>query len=153
MLIGQIVRSKLRNLELCFGTNVRTNQWKFEKNSISRAIWFGFLRCLVSATRCEANKSTRYRKEISSLTVKMSRDLRWRAWRGLAQHTAAANARVEVRALMHNWSIWCQGSSRTIGWVMVHSKTFLLAGNLHCKTQRVGGSRSFCRFRLVCPVH
>ena len=29
---------KTRNLELCSGTNVGTNQAKFEKNSISRAI-------------------------------------------------------------------------------------------------------------------
>ena len=34
--------------------------------------------------------------------------------RGPALHVAAANARAEVRARMHNRSIWCQGSSRTL---------------------------------------
>ena len=52
----QIVRRKTRNLELCFGTNVGTNQAKIEKISISRAIRFGFLRSLVSAIRYKANK-------------------------------------------------------------------------------------------------
>ena len=31
----QIVRRKTRNFELCFGTNVGTDQAKFEKNSDS----------------------------------------------------------------------------------------------------------------------
>ena len=102
----QIVRRKTRILELCFGTNVGTNQAKIEKISISRAIQLGFLRSLVSAIRCEANKINRRREErpIGSRAVKMLRDLRRRA-RGLAHHVAAANARAEVRARMHNWSI------------------------------------------------
>ena len=80
--------------------------------SISRAIRLGFLRSLVSPIRCEANKSFRRREErpIGSLAVKMFRDLLRRA-RGLAQHVEAANARAEVRARMHNWSTWYQGSS------------------------------------------
>ena len=49
----QIVLWKTQNLELCFGTNVGTNQAKIEKIqvSISGAIWLGFLRSLVSAIR------------------------------------------------------------------------------------------------------
>ena len=102
----QIVRRRTQNLELCFGTNVGTNQAKIEKISISRAIRLEFLRSLVSAIRCEANKINRRREErpIGSRAVKMLRDLRRRA-RGLARHVAAANARAEVRARMHNWSI------------------------------------------------
>ena len=97
---------KTQNLELCFGTNVGTNQAKIEKISISRAIWLGFLRSLVSAIRCEANKINLRREErlIGSRAVKMLRDLRRRA-RGLAHHVAAANALAEVRARMHNGSI------------------------------------------------
>ena len=99
----QIVRRKARNLELCFGADMGTNQAKIEKISISRAILLGFLRYLVSAMRFEANKSNRWREErpIGSRAVKMLRDLRRRA-RGLAHHVAAANARAEVRARMHN---------------------------------------------------
>ena len=80
-----------------------TDKAKFEKISISRAIRLGFLRSLVSAIRCEANKSNMRREErpIGSHVVKMLRDLRRRA-RGLV---AAANARADVRARMHNWSI------------------------------------------------
>ena len=79
---------------------------KIEKISISRAIRLEFLRSLVSAIRCEANKINRRREErpIGSRAVKMLRDLRRRA-RGPARHVAAANARAEVRARMHNWSI------------------------------------------------
>ena len=94
----QIVRRKTRNLELCFGTNVGTNQAKFEKISISRAIRLEFLRSLVSAIRYEANKINRRREErpIGSRAVKMLRDLLRRA-PGPALHVAAANARAEVR--------------------------------------------------------
>ena len=90
----QIVRRKTQNLELCFGTNVGTNQAKIEKISISRAIQLGFLRSLVSAIRCEANEINRRREErpIGSRAVKMLRDLLRRA-RGLAHHVAAANTR------------------------------------------------------------
>ena len=116
----QIVRRKTRNLELCFGTYVGTNQEKFEKISICRAILFGFLRSLVCAIRCEANKSKRRREERPIGSRKMLRDLRRRA-RDLAQHVAVANAHAKVRARMHNWSIWCQGSSHTIGCAMAHS--------------------------------
>ena len=102
----QIVRRKSRNLELCFRTNVGTNQTKIEKISISQAIWLEFLRSLVSAIRYEANKINWRREErpIGSRAVKMLRDLRQRA-RGPARHVAAANARAEVRARMHNRSI------------------------------------------------
>ena len=120
----QIVQRKTRNLKLCFGTNVGTNQAKIEKISIYRAILREVLRSLVSAIPCEANMINWRREErpIGSRAVKMLRDLRRRA-RGPARHVAAANARAEVRARMHNRSIWCQGSSRTIGCVMAHSKT------------------------------
>ena len=79
---------------------------KIEKISISRAIRLGFLRSPVSAIRYEANKSNRRREErpIESRAVKVLSDLLLRA-RGLAQHVPAANARAEVRARMHNWSI------------------------------------------------
>ena len=59
----QIVLLKILNLEECFGTNVGTNQAKIEKISISRAIWLGFLRSLVSTIKCEANKSNLLREE------------------------------------------------------------------------------------------
>ena len=99
----QIVRRKTQNLELCFGTNVGTNQAKIEKISISRAIRLEFLRSLVSAIRYEANKINRRREErpIGSRAVKMLRDLQWRAC-CLEHHVATANERAEVRARMHN---------------------------------------------------
>ena len=102
----QIVLRKTQNLELCFGTNVGTNQAKFEKISISRAILHGFLRSLVSAIQYVANNINLQREErpIGSRAVKILRNLLLRA-RGLAHHDAAANARAEVRARMHNWSI------------------------------------------------
>ena len=73
----QIVLRKTQYIESCFGTNVGTDQAKFEKISISRAIWLGFLRSLVSAIRCEANESNRRREErpIGSRAIKMLRDL------------------------------------------------------------------------------
>ena len=83
-----------------------TNQAKIEKISISRAIWLGFLRSLVSAIRCKANKSNWRREErlIGSRAVKMLRGL-LRGASGPAQHVAAANAHAEVRAHIHNWSV------------------------------------------------
>ena len=97
-----MLRDQRGDLQLCF---VGTNQAKFEKNSIYRAIWLGFLRTLVSAIRSEANKSDLWREErpIGSRTIKMLRDLLQRA-RCLV-HVAAANARAEVRACMSSWSI------------------------------------------------
>ena len=125
----QILRWKAGNLDLFFGTYVGTNQTKIEKISISRAILLEFLRSLVSAIRCEANKINQRREErpIGSRAVKMLRDLRRRAC-GPARHVAAANVHTEVRAHIHNWSIWCQGSSRTIGCVMAHSKMWPARG-------------------------
>ena len=81
-------------LELCIGTNVGTNQAKIEKMSISRAIWLEFLRSLVRAIRCEANKINLLLVErpIGSRAIKMLSDLLLRA-RGPALHAAAANAR------------------------------------------------------------
>ena len=72
---------KTGNLELCFGTNVRTNQAKNEKNSISQATLLRFLCSLVSAIRCEANKINQQLKErpIGLSTVKMLRDLQQHA--------------------------------------------------------------------------
>ena len=55
---------KTRNLELCFGTNMGTYQAKIEKISISGEIQLGFLRSLVCAIRCEANKSNLRGEEI-----------------------------------------------------------------------------------------
>ena len=80
------------------GTTVGTNQDKIEKSR--------FLCSVVSAIRCEANEINLWREErpIGSRAVKMLRDLRRRA-RGLARHVAAANARAEVRARIHNWSL------------------------------------------------
>ena len=102
--VQQIVLRKTQNLELCFGANVGTNQANIEKISISRAIRLGFLRSPVSAIQCKANKSNQRREErlIGSRAVKMLKDLRRRV-RGLARHVAAANARPEVRARIHNW--------------------------------------------------
>ena len=85
-------------------TNVGTNQAKIEKISISGAIRLGFLRSLVSAILYEAIRSNRWREERLKMLRGGLRDLRRRA-RGLAHHVAAANARSEVRARMHNWSI------------------------------------------------
>ena len=94
----QIVRRKTRNLKSCLGTSVGTNQAKFEKNSIYRAILLGFLCSLVTAIRSKANKSILRREErpIGSRSLKMLRDLRLRT-RGLTQHVAAANASTEVK--------------------------------------------------------
>ena len=102
----QSVRQKTRNLELCFGTNVGTHPAKIEKILITRAIRLGFLRCLAIAIQCEANKINQWSEEgpIGSRAVKMLRDLRRRA-RGPERHLAAANARAEVGARMHNRSI------------------------------------------------
>ena len=54
-----------------------TDQAKFEKNLISRAIWLGFLCSLVSAIRCEDNKSNRQSEDrpVGSCDVKMLRVL------------------------------------------------------------------------------
>ena len=83
-----------------------TNQAKIEKISISQTIWLEFLRSLVTSIQYEAKKFNWRREErpIGSHAVKMLRDLRRRA-RGFAHHLAAAKARDEVRAHMHNWSI------------------------------------------------
>ena len=126
--LQQIVRQKTQNLELCFETNVGSltgaNQAKIEKISIYRAIWLGFLCSQVSAIRCESKKSNWRREErlVDSRTVKMLRDLRLRAW-GLEHPFAVENARAEVRARMHNGSLWCQGSSCPKGCVMARLKT------------------------------
>ena len=66
------------------------NQAKIEKISISQAIWLGFLRSLVSAIQCEANKSNLWREErpIGLRAVRMLSDLQQRA-SCLAQHVAA----------------------------------------------------------------
>ena len=80
-------------------TSVGTDQAKFEKNLIYRAIWLGFLCSLVSAMRSKANKSIRQREErpIGSCAIKMLRDL-LRLAHSLAQHVAVAKARTKVRA-------------------------------------------------------
>ena len=69
-------------------------QSKIEKISISRAILLEFLRSLVSAIRCEANKINWLLEErpIGSRAVKMLGGLLLLS-RGLAHHVAAANAR------------------------------------------------------------
>ena len=99
----QSVLLKTRNLELCFGTNVGTHPEKIEKISISQAIWLGFLRSLASTIQCEANKINQWREEgpIGLFSVKILRDLLLLA-PCPARHVAAANARAEVRARMHN---------------------------------------------------
>ena len=108
----------LKTRNLCFRTNVnhyvRTNRAKIEKISNSRAIQLEFLHSLVSAIRCEANKSNWQREErpICSRAFKMLRDLLRRA-RGLAQHVEAANAREKVRARMHNQS-WAWASEKSL---------------------------------------
>ena len=134
----QIVLRKTRNLELCFGTNVGTHPAKIEKISISRSILLEFLRSLVSTIRCEANKINRRREErpIGSRAVKMLRDLRQGA-RGLAHHVAAANARAEVRARMHNWSIWWHNDvkdrrAQQVAWWLAR-KCYMRAGMAQMK--------------------
>ena len=122
--------------------------------SISGAIQLGFLRSLVSTIRCEANKSNRRREErpIASRPVNMLRYPRGHT-RDLGHHVAVANARAEVRAHLHNWSIWCQWSLCTIGCMMAHSKTRPARGeptgqNSTCgrgnldRSNRLGFSRS-----------
>ena len=59
----QIVLRKAQNLDLCFGTYVRTKQAKIEKIWISLAIWLEYLRSLVSAIWCDANKINQLREE------------------------------------------------------------------------------------------
>ena len=70
----QIVRRKTQNLELCFGTNVGTNQAKIEKISISRAIRLEFLRSLVSAIRCEANIESTHAKLVDMMSRIVARN-------------------------------------------------------------------------------
>ena len=93
---------KTQNLELCFGTNVGTNQAKIAKIFSSDVLGS----CVLSAIQFKANKSNWRREErlIGSRAVQMLRDLRRRA-RGPVHHVAAANARAEVRARLHNWWI------------------------------------------------
>ena len=104
-------------------------QAKIEEISISWAILLGFLRSPVSAIQCEANKSNCRceQRPIGSIAVKCWGTCRASApAAGRARSRAAyggGKARSEVRARMHNLSILCQGSSRTIGCVMAHSKT------------------------------
>ena len=117
----QIVRRKTRNLELCFGPNVQTEQAIFEKSLIYQAIWLRFLCSLVSVIWFETNKINWRREErpIGLGAVKLLRDLLWSVG-GLAQQAVVAKAHAKVRARMRNWSIWCQGLSSTIGCVMAH---------------------------------
>ena len=112
----QSVRRKAQNLELCFGTYVGTHPTKIEKISISQAIQLGFLRSLASAIQCDANKINRRREEVPiGSRSRRNHDGTAAAPRGPTRHVAPENARAEVRAHMHNWSICCQGSSSTIG--------------------------------------
>ena len=109
---------KTRNLNLCLWTNVETNQAKIEKISISQVIQLGFLRFLVSAIRCEGNKSNLQSDEnpLGLRAVKMLRGLQRRA-RGLVQHAAEGNMRAKVRVRMHNWSIFpCLVFSKSMAW-------------------------------------
>ena len=56
------------------------------------------------STRSDVLNRRRVDRPIGLRAVKMLGVLRRRA-RGPARHVAAANARAEVRARMHNWSI------------------------------------------------
>ena len=141
----QIVLRKARNFEFCFGTNAGTNKAKIEEISISLAILLGILRSLVSATWCGANKSNQRREErpIGSHAVKILRGLlvcaRSRAACGGGE---SARWKESVSLYMHNWSIWCQGSSRTIDCVMAHSKT------RYSRTDQTNAWRGKFRFKL-----
>ena len=81
-----------------------------KKISIFRAIRLCFLRSLVSAIRSKLIRAPGGAKR-DPLARTPSK-----CWgtcggaRGFAQHVAAANARAEVRARMHDGSIWCQRS-------------------------------------------
>ena len=139
-----IVLLKTWNLELCFGSNVGTDQAKIEKILIP-PILIEFVRPLVSAIRCEANKSNWWRRErpIGSCAIKM---LNWSdlllCTGGLAQHVAAANARSKVRARMHDWSACERDGSLE---------------NATCKLGKLnawrGKSRLFRPFSSVSSVH
>ena len=128
-----------------------------EKFSISRATVLGFLRFLVSAIWCEANKSNRRRKERPMLPRRQNVDGSAATPARLAQDVVAANMRAEVRARMRNWSIWiiwCQGSSRSKGCVMAYSKTRPARGepteqNLTCGGEILNRSVDSARF-LAC---
>ena len=121
-----------------------TNRAKIEKILIYRAIGFGILHSLVNTTRCEANKNNWRREErpIGQCTVKMLRNLR-RPARGLALLVAA-----EVRARMHNWAIWCKGSSRAVECVMAHSKTRPARGEQTQQNSAHGGGNLDCSIQL-----
>ena len=58
-----VVSLKTLNLELCFRTNVGTNQATIEKILISRAILLNFLRSLVRVIRFEASRINWRREE------------------------------------------------------------------------------------------
>ena len=126
---------------------------KIQKIWFSWAILLGFLRSLLSAVRHEANTiwaTCRAKRGPSARTPSKC----WGTCSGarsvslltLAQHVVAANVRAEVRARMHNWSIWCQGSD----WLVAHNslrdgslenETCARGsrGNQQRKTQRVEG--------------
>ena len=101
--------------------------WENLWGSFSRVIQLGFLRSLVSSLRCEANQINWWREERPIAFNARHHNAEGPGPSALspARHVAAANARAEVRARMHTSlrSIWCQGSSRTIGYVTAHSKT------------------------------
>ena len=139
----QIVWWKTQNLELCFGTNMETNQAKMiEKILISWAMQLGFLCSLVTAILCADNKSNQQREErpIGTRAVKLC------IW--------------EVRVLLHkhNRSIWCQGSSSTTRRMMAHSKTQPVSRDQTYQNSTRGGgnldsSARFLAFHWPIQVH
>ena len=154
----QLVRRKTRNLELCFGTNVRTNQAKIEKISISREILLGFLRSLVSAIRC-ANKINRRREErpIGSCSVKMLRDGHGPT-AARARSRAACSGGERARQSDSTYAQRVDMMSR----IVTHNRmgdgslenTTCARGIYRAKTnQGRGKSRLFSRFSSVSPVH
>ena len=160
----QIVRRKTRNLELCFGTNVGTNQAKIEKISISRAIRLEFLRSLVSAIRYEANKINRRREErpIGSRAVKMLMDLQC----GGARAPAAVSRIMWRRrtrapkwehACITSWDDVTDRRAQKVAWWLARKCNMLryyARGTDRSKLNAWRGkSRWFSRFSSVSCVH
>ena len=137
----QIVLRKTRNLELCLGTNMGTTKQKLRKSR--------FLELFQVSSDPWVFWSVPYDGKLTRATCGEQRDPCARApskcWGtcgcacGISQHVTVANARAEVGARMHNWSIWCQGSSRTIGCVMAHSRTRPARGRLTKQSSTCGG--------------
>ena len=104
--VQYLLQLKTQKLEMCFGTNVRTDRAKIAKISIFQVIWLGFSRSLGSAIRYETNKTNQWSDEgpVGSRTVEILRDL-WRRKALAGSREAFGGREACPGAKMNNWSI------------------------------------------------